>query len=306
MTLRRLKPGDVVGVAALSGPADPEDLARGCAALEEMGFRIRLAPIVGLKTGSLGLAGADTERLAGYRGLLLDGDVAAILFARGGYGVTPLLPLLDPEEIAAHPKIHCGFSDLTALSGFLLSRCGLPSFHGPMVAADLARGLDPLSASFFPALLEGRGPSGLPMPGADVLSGGDFDGRLVGGCLSLLAAGVGTPAEFPYDGAILFLEDVGEEAYRIDRMLVTLRDAGRLAKLKGILIGSLSAITFGGVEDAARLRALLVERLAPLGIPVVAGLPAGHRPPNVTLPVGARVTWDEGRRVLSFREEIVT
>jgi muramoyltetrapeptide carboxypeptidase len=305
MRLRRLRPGDAVGVAALSGPVDPEELARGCATLEGMGYRVRLAANVGLRSGTLSLAGSDAERLAGYRALLRDPDVAAILFARGGYGVTPLLPGLDPVELSAHPKIHCGFSDLTALAGRLLACCGIPSFHGPMVATDLARGLDPLSASFFPALLEGRGPMELPLPEADVLAPGDFEGRLVGGCLSLLAAGVGTPDEFPYDGSVLLIEDVGEEAYRIDRMLVTLRNAGRLAKLRGILIGSLSSVTFGGVEDAPRLRALLAERLTPLGIPVVSGVPTGHRGPNVTLPIGARVAWNGSRRVLALPEEIV-
>jgi muramoyltetrapeptide carboxypeptidase len=305
MPLRRLRPGDTVGVAALSGPADPDDLARGCAALEAMGFGVRLAANVGLRSGLLGLAGSEEERLAGYRALLVDPDVRAILFARGGYGATPLLSHIDADELTAHPKIHCGFSDLTALSGFLLSRCGLPSFHGPMVAADLARGLDPLSASFFPSMLEGRGPAELTLPEADVLAPGDAEGRLVGGCLSLLAAMVGCGYEFPYEGSVLLLEEVGEEAYRIDRMLVTLRDAGRLAKLRGILIGSLATVTFGGTGDPARLRALLTERLAPLGIPVVAGVAAGHRGPNVTLPIGARVAWDEGRRTLGFREEIV-
>jgi muramoyltetrapeptide carboxypeptidase len=127
MPLRRLRPGDTVGVAALSGPVDPADLARGCAALEAMGFRVRLASNVGLRTGLLGLAGSEEARLAGYRALLVDPDVRAILFARGGYGATPLLSLLDADEMTAQPKIHCGFSDLTALSGFLLSRCGLPS-----------------------------------------------------------------------------------------------------------------------------------------------------------------------------------
>ena len=305
MRLRRLRPGDAVGVAALSGPVDPEELARGCAALEGMGYRVRLASNVGLRTGTLSLSGSDAERLAGYRELLVDPEVAAIVFARGGYGATPLLPHLDPAELAAHPKIHCGYSDLTALAARLLSRCGLPSFHGPMVAADLARGLDPLSAAYFPAMLEGRGPSALTLPDADDLVPGDFDGRLVGGCLSLLAAAVGTGDEFPYDGSVLLLEDVGEEAYRIDRMLVTLRNAGRLAKLRGILIGTLSGITFGGAEDPPRLRALLTDRLAPLGIPVVAGVPAGHRGPNVTLPIGAHVAWDGGRRSLAFAEEIV-
>ena len=305
MPLRRLRPGDTVGVASLSGPADPFDLARGSAALEAMGYRVRLAANVGRRDSVLGLAGSEEERLDGYRSLLVDPGVAAILFARGGYGATPLLPRLDPGEMAAHPKIHCGFSDLTAVAARLLSRCGLPSFDGPMVAADLARGLDPVSAAFFPAMLEGNGPAEIALPDADVLVPGDAEGRLVGGCLSLLAAMVGTPDEFPYEGSILLVEEIAEEAYRIDRMLVTLRDAGRLAKLGGILIGSLSAITFAGAEDPARLRALLVERLAPLGIPVVAGIPAGHRGPNVTLPIGARVAWSGLRRVLQFRERIV-
>ncbi len=305
MPLRRLRPGDLVGVAALSGPADPADLARGCRALEAMGYRVRLAANVGLRSGLLSLAGSEKERLDGYRSLLVDSDVAAILFTRGGYGATPLLSLLEPDEMGAHPKIHCGFSDLTALAARLLSRCGLPSFHGPMVATDLARGLDPLSAAFFPSVLEGRGPSELVLPEADVLVPGDAEGPLVGGCLSLLAAMIGTPDEFPYDGSILLVEEVGEEAYRVDRMLVTLRESGRLAKLHAVLIGSLSSITFGGAEDPARLRALLVERLAPLGIPVVARVPAGHRRPNVALPIGARVAWDGRRRVLEFRERIV-
>ena len=305
MRLRRVRPGDVVGVAALSGPVDPADLASGRGALEGMGYRVRLAGNLALRDGALGLAGREPDRISGYRDLLRDPDVAAIVFARGGYGITPLLPSLDPAEIASHPKPHCGFSDVTALSGFLLSRCDLPSFHGPMVAADLGRGLDPLSASFFPSMLEGRGPSGLPLGEADILATGDFEGRLVGGCLSLLAATLGTPAEFPFDGSVLLMEDVAEEAYRIDRMLVTLRDAGRLAKLRGILVGSLSAITFGGAEDPERLRALLVERLAPLGIPVVAGVPSGHRLPNVTLPIGARVAWNGRRRALTFLQEIV-
>jgi muramoyltetrapeptide carboxypeptidase len=305
MTLRRLRPGDVIGVAALSGPVDPSDLAAGSAALESLGYRVRLAENVTLRGGTLGLAGEEAVRVDAYLQLLRDPDVAAIVFARGGYGITPLLASLDPAELSAHPKIHCGFSDVTALSGFLLSRCGLPSFHGPMVAAGLGRGLDPLSASFFPSMLEGRGPSALSVPGAGILAPGDFEGRLVGGCLSLLAATLGTPAEFPFDGSVLLFEDVAEEAYRIDRMLVTLRDAGRLAKLRGILVGSLSTITFGGVEDPERLRALLAGRLAPLGLPVVAGIPSGHGLPNVTLPIGARVAWNGRTRELSFLEEIV-
>ncbi|MBK9064056.1 MAG: LD-carboxypeptidase [Acidobacteria bacterium] len=311
--LPRLVPGDTVGVAALSGPPDPDALAAGVRALEGFGYRVRLAPNVLSKEPLLGLAGAAEERAAGYRSLLVDPGVKAIVFARGGYGVASALPCLDPAEAAAHPKIHCGFSDVTVLSSWLL-KAGVPSFHGPMVAADLARGLDPLSASFFPSMLEGRGPKEIFLEGEEgrggatgssVLVPGAATGRLVGGCLSLLAASVGTPWEFDYSNGLLFFEDIAEEAYRIDRMLGTLIDSGRFAKLSGILIGTLSAVTFSGVEDSERLRSVLTARLAPLGIPVALGLPAGHRGSNATLPVGARAAWD-GAGTLTFLEEITS
>jgi len=301
----------------MSGPADPRALEAGTRLLEARGYRVRLAPNVLAKEPLLGLAGTDEERAAGYRDLLLDEEVKAIVFARGGYGIGPALRHLDPEEAARHPKIHCGFSDVTLLSSWLL-RAGVPSFHGPMVAADLSREPDPLTSRYFPSMLEGRGPREILLEGEEgggvasaggalhgsVLVPGSASGRLVGGCLSLLAASVGTPHEFDYTDALVFFEDVAEEAYRIDRMLGTLIDSGRFAKLSAILIGTLSAVTFGGVEDPKRLRAVLEARLAPLGVPVALGLPAGHRGPNATLPVGARAAWD-GQGTLTFLEEIV-
>lgn len=305
IVLPRLRPGDLVGVASLSGPADPAALAIGEGRLVKMGYRVRLAPNLTAWEGTLGLAGSDAERLRAYRELLHDEAVNAILFARGGYGCRRALVGLDPAELRAHPKIHCGFSDLTVLSALLL-REGIPSFHGPMVAADLARNeREPITEAFFPSALEGRGPREIAFAEGAVLVPGNASGRLVGGCLSILAGLVGGPDEFDYDDAILFFEDIAEEAYRIDRMLETLIRAGRFAKLRGILIGALTAITFRGVEDEPRLRRVLEDRLTPLGIPVAMGLPAGHRGPNAALPVGARVTWDGGARVLRFEEEIV-
>jgi muramoyltetrapeptide carboxypeptidase len=295
-----------VGVAALSGPVREEDLAAGVSALAAFGYEVRLASNVLSRDGLLGLAGDDDARLEGYLSLVRDPGVGAILFARGGYGVTRLLSRLPVEEIRGSAKLHCGFSDVTALSAFLRERCGLFSIHGPMVAADLASPLDPLTAAFFPALLEGRAPRRLEVPGADVLVPGRAEGPLVGGCLSLLAALAGTPWEYDYDRALLFLEEVGEEAYRLDRMLGTLVSSGRLDRLAGIMTGSMTRVTFGGEEDPERLRALLLDRLGPLGVPVAAGLPFGHAGPNVSLPVGARVSWDGGKRTLAFEEEILS
>jgi muramoyltetrapeptide carboxypeptidase len=175
-----------------------------------------------------------------------------------------------------------------------------------MVAADLASPLDPLSAAWFPALLEGTSPDRLTVSSADVLVPGRAEGPLVGGCLSLLAALAGTPWEFDYDGALLFLEETGEEAYRLDRMLGTLLSGGRLGRLAGIITGSMTRVTFGGVEDPVRLRRLLLDRFAPLGVPVASGLPFGHAGPNVTIPVGVRASWDGETRTLTLEEEFLS
>ena len=303
---RRLVPGALVGVAALSGPAREEDLLAGVAALESYGYRVRLASNVLSREPLLGLAGDDDARLAGYLALVEDAEVEAILFARGGYGVTRLLGRLPPDLIRGTAKLHCGYSDVTALSAFLRERCGLFSIHGPMVAADLAAPLDPLTAAWFPALLQARAPRSLEVPSADILVPGRAEGPLVGGCLSLLAALAGTPWDYDYDGAILFIEEVGEEAYRVDRMLGTLLSSGRLDRLAGIMSGSMTRVTFGGVEDPERIRMLLLDRLAPLGVPVAAGLPFGHTAPNVPLPVGARASWDGRTRMLVFEEEFLS
>ena len=303
---RRLPPGGRVGVAALSGPARAEDLAAGVAALERLGYEVRLAPNVLSREPLLGLAGDDDARIRGYLDLVADPGVDAVLFSRGGYGVTRLLARLPVALLRDTAKLHCGFSDVTALSAFLRERCGLVSIHGPMVAAELAGPLDDLTAFFFPALLEGRTSLRLEIPSADVLVGGRAEGPLVGGCLSLLASLVGSPWEFDYDGALLFLEDVAEEAYRVDRMLGTLVSAGRFDRLAGIITGSMTRVTFGGVEDPERLRRLLVDRLAPIGVPVASGLPFGHVLPNVPLPVGAVAHWDGATRTLSVEEEFLS
>ncbi len=300
---RRLRPGSLVGVAALSGPVRRESLDAGVATLERFGYRVRVARNVLETEPLLGLAGDDEARLSGYMALAEDSDVEAIFFARGGYGVTRVLHRLPERLLAETAKLHCGFSDLTALAAFLRERCGLVSIHGPMVAADLAAPLDEWTARFFPALLEGRGPDRLRVPSAEVLVPGRAEGPLVGGCLSLLAALCGTPWDFDYDGALLFLEEVGEEAYRVDRMLGTLVSSGRWDRLAGIIVGSMTRVTFGGSEDPERLRQLLLDRLAPLGVPVALGLPFGHGGANVPLPVGTRASWDGEARTLAFEEE---
>lgn len=297
-------------MAALSGPVDPGRLAAGLEALRSLGFEPVPAANLASRHREM-LAGDDAERLAAFHQLVADPSIAAIFFARGGWGLPRLLPLLDWELLARHPRAYMGYSDLTPLLLGLVQRCGLVSFHGPMVAADLARGLlgDEL-ASLLAALGEepelsyplegcrGPGPEMEPEP---------VEAPLLGGCLSLLAATAGTPFAPELAGSLLFLEDVGEPPYRLDRMLTQLRQTGQLAAIRGMIVGHLTAL--GGRRTPASsesgglgpLLDVFGEHAAALGIPFAWGLAAGHDAPNLTLPLGALARLDPAALRLSCR-----
>ncbi len=290
----RLEPGATIGIAAVSGPVDPARLDAGVASLERRGYRIRLANNVRARRGFL--AGSDRERTEGYRELLRDPDVAAIFFARGGYGASRILAELSAEEIAARPVIHLGGSDLTALFAYLLARARLVSFYGPMPAVTMAEeeGLD------WESVLSGVRPGPHHFAGGEVLAGGVGEGPLVGGCLSLIASLAGTPEAVDARDAVLFWEDVGEEAYRLDRMLTQLERSGTLDRLQAMVIGSISPGARGGGESPEAVDAWLVDRFAGAPFPVVRSFPAGHLRRPRTLPLGIPVRVDADRGLLEF------
>jgi muramoyltetrapeptide carboxypeptidase len=294
----RLAPGATIGLAAISGPVDPQRLSTGVAALERRGYRVVLARNAGAKTGFL--AGSDAERAAGYRALVCDPAVDAIFFARGGYGASRILPLLDADEIRARPRIHLGGSDLTALFAYLARHCGLASFYGPMVAVSMAEqeGLD------WERVLAGETPAAERVGEADVLAPGVGEGPLVGGCLSLLASLCGTPEAVDGRGAVLFWEDVGEDTYRLDRMLTQLERSGTFDRLQAMVIGSISPGARGG-ESPETVGAWLRDFFAGAPFPVVSGFPAGHLARSRTLPLGVPVRVDAGRGVVEFPEPAV-
>jgi muramoyltetrapeptide carboxypeptidase len=295
----RLKPGSTIGVAAVSGPVEPERLAMGVLALERRGYRMVLASNIGARRGFL--AGSDAERAEGYRGLLRDPEVDAIFFARGGYGVSRILSRLDADEIRSRPRIHLGGSDLTALFGFLARHAGLVSFYGPMVAVGMADAA-PLD---WEAVLSGATPSPHRFAEGDVLAGGTGSGPLVGGCLSLIAAACGTPEAVEAQGSVLFWEDVGEDTYRLDRMLTQLERSGTFDALQAMLIGSISPGGRGG-ESPEAVGVWLRDYFAGAPFPVLSGLPAGHIPGTRTLPLGLPVRVDAGQRLLEFSGPAVT
>lgn len=307
---RVLQPGDTVGVVApASPPLDPEAVPRGIAALEEMGLRVRLGRHTLDRDGYL--AGGDRERAADLMEMFLDPAVRAVFSLRGGYGSGRILPLLDFAAIRCNPKIFVGYSDITALHLAIHRLAGLVTFHGPMVAADLGGGLSAYSAGhlrralFEPAPL---GAMGKPpdAPGLVSVRGGRASGRLVGGNLSLVVAGLGTPYAIETEGKILFLEDVGEEPYRIDRMLTHLRHSGRLGEAAGIVFGECAGCETSGARPAypgaPDVQEVVTRALAPLGVPALFGLTIGHGTHKATLPLGVRATLDADAAVLTIEE----
>jgi len=295
--------GDRVGVAALSGPVEPERLARGLAALERLGFEP--APAANLRSRHGLFAGSDDQRLAAFHALAGDPSVKAIVFARGGHGVLRLLPRIDWGLLARHPRAYVGYSDLTPFLLAVVQRLGLVAFHGPMAAADLARGLDEREERSLLDALAGRIERSLPLAGW--LREGAAEGPLLGGCLSLLTAVQGTPWAPRLDGAILFWEDVEEPLYRLDRMLTHLELSGSLRAVRGMVIGHCRP-TDTGSEDPSepswRLR--LAEVLAGHRWPVAFGLESGHRAPNLTLPVGVPARLDPAAGALVIHSTHVT
>lgn len=283
---RALRPGDLVSVCAPSGPPDPERLTRGVAALEAFGFRVRVPE--GLLSRTRFTAGSIERRLAELHGLFADREVAGIICARGGAGAGRLLAGLDEALLRTHPKVFIGFSDATYIHLYL-DRLGLASFHGPMVAPDFPEG--GYDAPSLRQAVMGEGLYASEPEDLMPLRSGEAEGRLRGGCLSILAAACGTPWQLLPDedeGTILFLEDVDEAPYQIDRMLLQLRDAGALAGVRGIVFGDMKGCV-PRLDSDYSLEDVMLDALEGLDVPVAVGLSSGHTSsPNLTLPLGVR------------------
>ncbi len=292
----RIRPGDTVGVVAPAGVVDGERLGRGVKVLEGWGLRVVTGEAVLQRHGYL--AGTDQARRNDLQRMLADPAVRALIAARGGFGCQRLVPHLDLSVLRDRPKPLVGFSDVTALL-MAWVEAGTLAIHGPMVAADLAVGLSATSLEHLWRLLSD--PTycwEVPVP--VTVRPGRATGRLLGGCLSVLATLLGTPWAPSTRGAVLFLEDVNEWPYRVDRLLTQLRQAGVLGGLAGLVLGSMEGCPEQegiGVLDVVR------EAFADAPFPVGFGVPAGHRIAemdivHVALPLGVPVELDTERGVL--------
>jgi muramoyltetrapeptide carboxypeptidase len=310
----RLTRGSRIALVAPAGPLlERDDLTRAEALCRALDY----VPAVGAHAaGHYGyFAGTDEERLADLNAALRDPAVDAVWCIRGGYGVTRILDGVDFEALASRPRAIIGYSDITALLAAVVRRAGLVAFHAPTARAEMP----PFTRRHFARVLTDHRAAGtfelLPTP-ADVLvpqadrivtiRGGAAEGPLAGGNLTLLQCLVGTPYFPDLDGALLFLEDVNEDLYRIDRMLAHLRMVGALSRLGGVLVGRFTALKRHMNDGALGVGEVLNHYFGPLGVPVAYGLPIGHIDDQWTLPLGVRARFDADAGTLALLEPAVT
>jgi muramoyltetrapeptide carboxypeptidase len=281
-----LQPGDMVGIVAPASSIRREAMEAGCATLRRMGYKPFY--LDSIFDQDVYFAGSAQRRARELEEMFARDEVRAILCARGGYGSNYLLELLDLKTIKAHPKIFSGYSDLTALLTYFTDALGWVTFQGPMVAKDFANsdGVDLLS---WERALNGIAAWTLtPDANVQALVEGEAEGILYGGCLSILVASLGTPYEIRTAGTILFIEDVATKPYQVDRMLMQLKLAGKLANVRGIIFGEM-VDCFQDADQRYTLQEVVLRVVGGLGVPVAYGLRSGHvSHRNITLPIGVR------------------
>ncbi|HRP08441.1 MAG TPA: LD-carboxypeptidase [Gemmatimonadales bacterium] len=304
----RLQQDARIALIAPSGPLlERDDRTRAAELCSAMGYQPEVYPNAGNAYGYL--AGRDDERLADLNSALADPDIDAVWCIRGGNGMNRIIHRVDFDGFARNPKPVIGYSDITVLLLALWMRTGVVTFHGPIARTPMPN----FQRYHFDRILtsvSAAGTLGRHNPPSEVLvptnrrifplRGGRAEGPLVGGNLTLLQALIGTAYFPPLDGAILFIEDVGEDVYRVDRMLAHLRLVGAFDKLAGVAIGQFTDMGKGGDGGALGFDEVLETYFGPLGIPVAVGFPFGHIDDQWTLPIGVRAALDADKGELSI------
>ena len=296
---KALQKGDTIGVIAPASPPNMKRLRNAIPFFTQLGLCVKLGKNIEKVHGYL--AGTDEERLSDFHDMVADDDVKAIIFARGGYGTTRFADSIDYNLIASNPKIIWGYSDITFIHTAIRQKTGLVTFHGAMLASDIADpDFDPITAQSFLQLFQ-------PIPPQysenisllDVLVEGEATGALVGGNLSLLTTTLGTKYEIDTKGKILLLEDIDEQPYRIDSMLNQLKLAGKLDQAAGMVIGDF-ANAEPSMEPSLTLEEIFQHYLADLSIPVMTGFKIGHCFPHFAVPLGVPATLNTKDKTLSI------
>lgn len=300
-----LTPGATLGIIAPASPAcNHLEIELGKNLLERIGFQVVLAPNA-LQQNRY-LAGTDTQRLSDLLHMFRDPAIDGLLCLRGGYGSMRLISRIDYRIIRNNPKVLVGYSDITALQLAIWKHTGLVTFSGPMLVSDFGQEAGAFTIKHFYKAI--TSPLALrtipPAPGlkSNVIRPGRASGRLLGGNLTLIAATLGTPYEIDTRGAILFLEDVDEEPYRIDRMLQQLRLAGKFRFVAGVVFGEFVGCVPEEDTSSFTLLEVIKDAMKDITVPSYYGLPTGHGVNKATLPLGVKAEIDAGKCLLTITE----
>ena len=299
---RALAPGDRLAVVAPASPFQREEFDQGIDEIRRLGFVPVYDESVFARRGYV--AGAPELRAAAIQQAWRDPDIAGVIAVRGGYGSVQVLPFLDPADARRSLKPFIGYSDLTAVLTFLTMNCGMVAFHGPMLSGRLGRGEEGYDrASFEHALCRNQPMGELAPAGLEVVRPGEAAGPFFGGTLTQLLASFDTPFAFaPPAGHVLFLDEVGERPYRLDRMVTQLRQTGLLARARAVVIGELPRCD--EPDGGPTGRGVMAELFADFPGPVVIGFPSGHAmAPAITLPFGVECRVIAGERPRLIIEE---
>jgi muramoyltetrapeptide carboxypeptidase len=296
---KRLEQGDTIAIVSPASPSlTATYLEQGIKTFEQMGYRVVVEQHV--HNRHLLFAGDEKARVSDIHAAFQDKSVKAIICTRGGCGTAQILPHIDYSLIAKNPKILVGYSDITALQAAIFNKTGLVSFYGPMMASDFGKSLGHYKVkNFFKILSETQQTIELKNPPSKkilTLNPGKAEGQLAGGCLSVVAASLGTRYEIDTKGKILFFEDIDEQPHRIDRYLTQLIQSGKLQQAKGIIFGPFPKCEYLTKDNyfkfGVKLLDLIKERIAPLGIPAIYGLQFGHVTNKLIIPFGGYATLD--------------
>ncbi len=301
----RLKKGDMVGLIAPGSPFTNSQFKKAVKNIESLGLRIKYGKYLNEKNGYL--AGTDEQRLSDLHEMFEDNAINGIWCIRGGYGTARLLPKIDYKIIRKNPKIFIGFSDITALLNAIFHKSGLVCFHGPVGASDFTN----FTVNHLKQLIIDDVKQDLTITRRakedkfKVLNSGKAEGCLVGGNLSLIAALVGTKYQLSFKDKILFLEDIGEQPYRLDRMLTQIRQSSDLDKAAGIVLGIFENCDANNPDRSLTLMEMFDDQFSELSMPIVYGMPFGHVANQCTFPLGINVQFDADKGELKFQETAV-
>lgn len=306
---KKLQFGDTIGIIGASGAVRVEGaVSRAVEYAQQLGFKVKLGESANAKYGYL--SGTDELRAQDVNAMFMDDEVDAIMCLRGGYGTTRMLDRLDYEAIAAHPKIFIGLSDITAMHIAMLQKSGLCTFHGPMPMSDWLEDMHPFTYEGLMKTVGSAAPAGELVnhpeyPARKTINSGSVEGMLVGGNLMLITSLLGTPYELDTKGRILFIEEIDEHTYCIDRMLTQLRLAGKFDDCAGVVFGDFNHCEIEFKNYAFTIEEIIRDVVAPSGKPIFMGVQSGHCIPKLTLPLGTRCRMDADTCTLEVLEAAV-